>query len=111
MRDGCTQIGRSYFFDMRSKMGKNSAPSSGWPFTLVKIWMPFAPSFSIARSISSSDAGTLFIGSEATKHGNRSGCARTISAMPSFARRASSGVCSGVPRNSIAGIDSVSTCW
>jgi len=36
-------------------------------FMLVKIWMPFAPSFSIARSISRSASGTLFIGSEATK--------------------------------------------
>ena len=65
----------------------------------------------MARSISSSDAWTLFIGSEATNAGKRSVCSCTISTMPSFASRASSGVSSGPARNSIGGIDSVSTCW
>src|SRR5712691_4844633 len=72
--------------------------------------MPFAPSFSIARSISRSASGTLFIGSEATKAGNWPGCAATISAMPSFARRASSGDWSCGARNSIAGSDKVRIC-
>src|SRR5437899_182774 len=72
--------------------------------------MPFAPSFSIARSISRSASGTLFIGSEATKAGKWSGCLATISAMPSFARRASSGDWSCGARNSIAGSDKVRIC-
>src|SRR5882762_5603644 len=72
--------------------------------------MPFAPSFSIARSISRSASGTLFIGSEATKAGKCLGCLATISAMPSFARRASSGDWSCGARNSIAGSDKVRIC-
>src|SRR2546426_10831998 len=95
---------------MRSKTGKNSGSSSGRPLTLVKIWMPLAPSLPMARSISSSEAATLFIGSEATRAGHCSGCFRTISAMPSFASRASSGVSAGFPRNSMAGIDRVRIC-
>ena len=95
---------------MRSKTGKNSGSSSGRPLTLVKIWTPLAPSLPMARSISSSEAATLFIGSEATKAGNCPGCFCTISAMPSFASRASSGVSSGLPRNSMAGIDRVRIC-
>src|SRR6267378_4602347 len=95
---------------MRSKMGKNSGSSSGRPLTLVKIWMPFAPSSPIARSISRSASGTLFIASEATKAGKWSGCLATISAMPSFARRASPGDLSCGARNSIAGSDKVRIC-
>src|SRR5437764_267962 len=56
---------------MRSKTAKNSGSSSGRPLTLVKICTPFAPSLPMARSISSSEAGTLFIGKDATKHGKR----------------------------------------
>src|SRR5439155_4537524 len=95
---------------MRSKIGKNSGSSSGRPLTLVKIWMPFAPSWPIARSISSSDDATLFIGSEATKAGKRSRCCATISAMASFASLASSGVSFSLPRNSTAGMESVRIC-
>src|ERR1700704_4440169 len=72
--------------------------------------MPFAPSFSIARSLSRSASGTLFIGSEATKAGKCLECLATISAMPSFARRASSGDWSCGARNSIAGSDKVRIC-
>ena len=64
----------------------------------------------MARSISSSAAGTLFIGSEATKTGNCSGNRLQISAMPSLAMRANSGDCSGPPSISGAGALSVSTC-
>jgi len=56
---------------------------------------------------SSSAAGTLFIGSEATNAGNRSGCSCTISNMPSLARRASAGDSFSSARYSMAGIDSV----
>src|SRR5260221_3606745 len=72
--------------------------------------MPLAPSSPIARSISRSASGTLFMGSEATKAGKRSGCLATISAMPSFARRASPGDLSCGARNSIAGRDKVRIC-
>jgi len=51
----------------------------------------------------------LFIGSEATKPGKRSDRAVTISAMPSLASRASSGVTSGPAKPSIGGAASVST--
>ena len=52
---------------MRSKIGANSGSSSARPFTLVKIWMPRAPIFSIARSISFRHSGTLFMAIEATQ--------------------------------------------
>ena len=64
----------------------------------------------MARSISAHGGVGLFIGSDATKPGKRSGCRSTISAMPSFARRARSAVSSGPPRASIGGEQSVSTC-
>jgi len=94
---------------MRSKSARNCGPSSGSPLTLEKIWTPVAPSVSIARSISVKEASGLFIGSEATKPGKRSGCFATSSAIPSFARRASSGVASGPASASIGGDASVRT--
>ena len=52
----------------------------------------------------------MFIGSDATNAGKRSGQRRQISAMPSFATRASSGASSGPPSASGGGSESVSTC-
>ncbi len=64
----------------------------------------------MARSISSSAARGLFIGSEATNAGNSFGHLRHISAMPSFATRANSGECEASPSSSGLGRPSVSTC-
>ena len=64
----------------------------------------------MARSISSSAAGTLFMGSEATNAGNFRGHFAHIAAMSSLAMRASSGESSGPPTSSGEGRDSVSTC-
>ena len=80
------------------------------PATEVQIWMPRAPRVLMARSISSRAAGTLFIGSEATKAGNCCGHFATIAAMPSLAMRASSGARSGPPSSSGEGSERVSTC-
>jgi len=95
---------------MCSKSRRYSALSSGRPLTLVNIWTPVAPSRSIARSISSNAASGLFIGREATKPGKRSGCFATSSAIPSFARRASSGV-SSVPASASIGGDARVRTW
>src|SRR6185312_12206575 len=92
---------------MRAKIGANSRSSSGRPETLVKIWMPRAPIFSTARSISATAALTLFIGTDATQPGNCLGCLAQISAMPSLARRASAGDSAAGATNSMAGIESV----
>ena len=91
-------------------MGENSGSSSGRPLTLVKIWMPLAPIFSTARVISSSVALTLFIGTEATQAGKRSGYLAQMSNMPSLASRARAGDLSGAATYSTAGMESVSTC-
>ena len=64
----------------------------------------------MARSISRSAASGLFIGSDATKPGKRSGWRSTSSAMPSLARLASSAASSGPANASIGGEHSVSTC-
>ena len=64
----------------------------------------------MARSISRTAASGLFIGSDATKPGKRSGCRSTISAMPSLARRARSAASSGPANASSGGEQSVSTC-
>jgi hypothetical protein len=80
------------------------------PKTLVVTWMPRAPSWPMARSISSSAAATLFIGSAATKAGKRSGHCSTMRAMPSLAMRAKPGDSSGPPSASGGGSESVSTC-
>ena len=80
---------------MRAKIGLNSGALSGLPATLVKTWMPHAPRLFTARSISASEASTLFIGSAAMNAGKRSGCRRHSSASASLASRASSGVWSG----------------
>ena len=54
---------------MRWKIGRNSAADSGLPATLVKTWMPRAPSPVTARSISANEASILFMGNDATKAG------------------------------------------
>ena len=95
---------------MRSKIGAKSGSSSGRPLTLDQIWIPVAPRVMSARSSSASAASGLFIGSEATKPGKRSGCLTHSSAMPSLPIRASSGVSFGPPSASIGGEHSVSTC-
>src|SRR5260221_96641 len=66
---------------MRSNTGKNSGSSSGRPATLLMIWMPRAPSWLMARSISSSAARGLFIGSEGPNPGNRVGPLRHIAEL------------------------------
>ena len=95
---------------MRRKIGRNSGADSGLPATLVKTWTPRAPSSFTARSISASAASMLFIGSDATKAGKRSGCLPHSSARASFAMRASSGVVPGGAMSSSGGLASESTC-
>ena len=62
-----------------------------------------APNFMTARSISSTAALGLFIGSPATKLGKRSGCFWTSSASPSLASCANSGDCFASPKASMGG--------
>src|SRR5712691_6485920 len=95
---------------MFRKIGRNSEELRGLPRTLVKIWIPFAPRSTIARSASRTQASTLFIGIDAMNAGKRSGCLRHSSASPSLAMRASSGVLSGGPSISIGGLASDRTC-
>src|SRR5437879_13343635 len=86
---------------MLRKIGRNSGALKGLPRTLVKIWMPLAPSSTIARSASRTHASTLLTGIDATNAGNRSGYLRHSSASPALAMHASAGVLSEGPRIAI----------
>ena len=62
---------------MVAKIGSKAASSSGRPATLVKIWMPPAPSSLTARRASLTEPSTSVIDTAATKVGKAFGMART----------------------------------
>src|SRR5258708_3051208 len=61
---------------MRSKIGENSGSSRGPPVTLVKVWIPLAPSLPMARSISPGEAAAFVTRTDPTKGGDSAGGGR-----------------------------------
>ncbi len=88
------------------KIGRYSGSDSGLPATLVKTWMPRAPSCLIARSISASARIDVVHRQRRDERGEAiRDASSAASASESLAMRAISGVISGPPSCSSGGLD------